>query len=120
MLFLWKTICRQNNILDELYAIKQEKYYNAPTYNMSRSSIIEDLSELAVTVIGKKSLPVFISGFNNSQTDTAARISFKYGCSRGVFGTPFFFVNGMLLPDYGSTLDFKKWRSVIDPLFRNR
>ena len=40
----------------------------------------------------------------------------QYSTSRGVYGTPFFFVNGFLLPDGGSTIDYKGWRSIIDPL----
>ncbi|KAJ6791968.1 Uncharacterized protein M6B38_242465 [Iris pallida] len=103
--------------LFELFFKYQEKFYNAPTYNTSRASIIEDLSNLAVAVIGKDSLPAFLSGFNDSQTDIATIISFKYGCSRGVPGTPFFFLNGIPLPGYGSALDFQTWRSIIDPLF---
>lgn len=40
----------------------------------------------------------------------------QYGCSRGVYGAPFFFVNGFLLPDAGSALDFATWKNIIDPL----
>lgn len=40
----------------------------------------------------------------------------QYGASRGVYGTPFFFVNGFLLPDGGSTIDFNGWKKIIDPL----
>lgn len=40
----------------------------------------------------------------------------KYGCTRGVYGTPFFFVNGFALPDAGSALDYDTWKNVIVPL----
>ena len=40
----------------------------------------------------------------------------QYSTSRGVYGTPFFFVNGFLLHDNGSTIDFKGWKSTIDTL----
>ena len=40
----------------------------------------------------------------------------QYSTSRGVYGTPFFFVNGFLLPDNGTTIDFKGWKSTIDTL----
>jgi hypothetical protein len=40
----------------------------------------------------------------------------QFGASRGVYGTPFFFVNGFLLPDGGSTIDFNGWKKIIDPL----
>lgn len=40
----------------------------------------------------------------------------QYSASRGVYGTPTFFVNGFQLPDSGSSLDFNRWKSFIDPL----
>lgn len=40
----------------------------------------------------------------------------QYAASRGVYGTPSFYVNGFLLPDTGATADYKTWRKVIDPL----
>lgn len=40
----------------------------------------------------------------------------QYGCVKGVYGTPFFFVNGFPLPDAGSPLDYKTWRNILDPL----
>ncbi|KAJ3679904.1 hypothetical protein LUZ60_016182 [Juncus effusus] len=100
----------------ELFFKTQEKYYNTPTYKMSRASIVADFTKLAVTVIGENLGSEFQSGFNDSSTDQASRISFKYGCSRGVTGTPYFFVNGMPLLDTDSLMDYKKWRSIIDPL----
>ncbi|KAL6506678.1 hypothetical protein OROHE_022510 [Orobanche hederae] len=39
-----------------------------------------------------------------------------FGCLRGVYGTPFFFVNGFPLQDAGSALDYDGWRKVLDPL----
>lgn len=44
----------------------------------------------------------------------------QYGCSRGVTGTPFFFVNGFPLPDAGSAIDYEGWRKIIDPLVGER
>lgn len=42
-------------------------------------------------------------------------VKMQYAASRGVYGTPFFYVNGFLLPDTASA-DYKSWRKVIDPL----
>ncbi|KAK8957886.1 hypothetical protein KSP39_PZI000921 [Platanthera zijinensis] len=97
-----------------------ESYYNAPTYKNSRAHITAKFSKIAEEAVGKGSYANILSGFSDSKTDMAARISFKYGCSRGVMGTPFFFVNGIPLPDYGSALDYSKWKSIIDPLFAEK
>lgn len=103
----------------ELFFKIQDKYYNKPTYNLPRSSIVHDFSKLAAKVVGKNSLTAIISGFNDTNTDSATRVSFKYGCSRAVTGTPYFFVNGMpLLTD--SSLSYKKWKSIIDPLLEKK
>lgn len=44
----------------------------------------------------------------------------QYSCSRGVYGTPTYFVNGFVLPDAGSPLDLKGWKTIIDPLLRGQ
>ncbi|XP_072966245.1 uncharacterized protein [Typha angustifolia] len=100
----------------ELFFKYQEKFYNAPTINMSRSAITEKMTKLAVMAVGNSLLTEFQSGFQDSKTDLAARVSFKYGCSRGVGGAPFFFVNGFLLPGGGSPLDYSTWTDIIKPL----
>ncbi|THU61567.1 hypothetical protein C4D60_Mb07t24680 [Musa balbisiana] len=77
----------------ELFFKYQERYYNGPTKSMSRSAIIDDMAKLA---------------------------NGAYGCTRGVAGAPFFFVNGFLLPDAGSALDLETWKSIISPLVKNQ
>ncbi|KAG0457046.1 hypothetical protein HPP92_021879 [Vanilla planifolia] len=100
----------------ELFFLYQKSYYNAPTYNTSMAFIINQFSKIAEEAVGLGSYSAIISGFNDSRTDMSTRISFKYGCSRGVMGTPYFFVNGIPLPDYGFALNYSKWRSIIGPL----
>ncbi|OAY77814.1 hypothetical protein ACMD2_03165 [Ananas comosus] len=104
----------------ELFFKNQENYYNGPTTNMSRAAITEDMSKLAVRVVGNSLLADFMSGFQDSATDQAARVSFKYGCSRGVSGAPFFFVNGFVLPDAGSPLDYDTWEGILEPLLETQ
>uniref|UniRef100_A0A5B7AZ17 Uncharacterized protein n=1 Tax=Davidia involucrata TaxID=16924 RepID=A0A5B7AZ17_DAVIN len=100
----------------ELFFKYQEEYYNKQTFNMSRASIVNHIVSLASKAAGNSYYSAIESGFNDRKTDLSTRISFKYGCSRGVFGTPFFFVNGFPLPDAGSAIDYHGWRSIIDPL----
>ncbi|CAD5187396.1 unnamed protein product [Musa acuminata subsp. malaccensis] len=119
----------------ELFFKYQERYYNGPTKSMSRSAIIDDMAKLANGAVGNFS--EFLLGFEDWKTDMAARTSFKasyftrclfslpdccshYGCTRGVAGAPFFFVNGFLLPDAGSALDLETWISIIGPLVKNQ
>lgn len=83
---------------------------------MSKKSIVDHVTKFASMAVGSSYYSAIESGFRDRRTDLATRVSFKYGCSRGVFGTPFFFVNGFLLLDAGSDLDYTGWRKVIDPL----
>eukprot|EP00475_Leptophrys_vorax_P001874 TRINITY_DN1105_c0_g1_i1.p2 TRINITY_DN1105_c0_g1~~TRINITY_DN1105_c0_g1_i1.p2 ORF type:complete len:253 (-),score=71.97 TRINITY_DN1105_c0_g1_i1:85-843(-) len=58
---------------------------------------------------------VVAGGFTNSQYNEDARVSWKYGCSRGVSGTPTFFINGVSVSG-DSTWGLADWEFVIDPL----
>ncbi|TKY75277.1 Thioredoxin fold [Spatholobus suberectus] len=94
----------------------QEKFYGAQTRNLSRASIVEEIVKSATIVVGSSHYNAIKNGFNDTKTDYQTRVSFKYAASRGVYGTPFFYVNGFSLPDTGSAIDYKTWRKVIDPL----
>ncbi|KAM0949819.1 putative thioredoxin-like protein [Dioscorea sansibarensis] len=103
----------------ELFFKFQEKYYNDPTFNMSRAKVTDDITNLAISLIGKSYSQAFKAGFQDPQTNEAQKISFKYGCSRGVASTPTFLVNGFALPGAGAALQFQQWKSIIDPLLKN-
>lgn len=107
------------DLLDHFFK-NQEQFYNQETVNMSKASIVSKVVKFATKSVGNSLLSDIESGFDDRATDLKTRTSFKYGCSRGVFGTPFFFVNGFALPDGGSPLDYKGWRNVIDPLIRKQ
>ncbi|GFY95805.1 thioredoxin superfamily protein [Actinidia rufa] len=104
----------------ELFFKHQEFFYNLPTINLSRATIIRHVVKLATEAVGSAYQSEVDSGFADRRTDLLTRVAFKYGCSRGVYGTPFFFVNGFALPDGGSALSYGKWRSIIDPLFKEK
>ncbi|CAL5383412.1 unnamed protein product [Camellia sinensis] len=100
----------------ELFFKHQEEFYNQPTFNMSKASIVSRIVNMATEAAGNSYYSAIAAGFTDRNTDLMTRVSFKYGCSRGVFGTPIFFVNGFPLPNGGSAIDYKTWRSIIDPL----
>ncbi|KAF6154986.1 hypothetical protein GIB67_004588, partial [Kingdonia uniflora] len=55
----------------------REKFYNQPTHNMSRASVIDHIMMLAEKAVGKSLLSTVESGFRDTQTDLATRVSFK-------------------------------------------
>ncbi|XP_019153337.1 PREDICTED: uncharacterized protein LOC109149793 [Ipomoea nil] len=94
----------------------QKEFYNKATFNLSRASVVAYVARFAANTVGNTLYDEIKAGFSDSTTDHATRYSFKYGCLKGVYGTPFFFVNGFPLPDAGSALAYEDWRSIIDPL----
>ncbi|KAK7310988.1 hypothetical protein RJT34_08822 [Clitoria ternatea] len=94
----------------------QEKFSGAQTRELSRASIVEEIVKVTTQVLGSSYYNSIVKSFSDTTTEIQTRVSFKYAASRGVYGTPFFYVNGFLLPDIGEAIDYNAWRKVIDPL----
>ncbi|KAM3277221.1 hypothetical protein ACQJBY_045201 [Aegilops geniculata] len=99
----------------ELFFKNQGKFSNRATSSISSTAVTGEISKMAAQAVGN-SVSEFQSGFSDMRLDMAARVSFKYGCTRGVAGAPFFFVNGFLQPGGGSPIDFSTWTSILEPL----
>lgn len=98
----------------------QERFYGKATSNFTRAHVQNQVANFATKVVGSSYASAIKHGFTDPNTDQATRFSFKYGGIKGVYGTPFFFVNGFPLPDAGSALDFKGWKTIIDQLIKNK
>ncbi|KAE8674608.1 Pentatricopeptide repeat (PPR) superfamily protein [Hibiscus syriacus] len=98
----------------------QERFYNDQTSNKSKDAVVNEISEFTAEAVGNSYYSAIVSGFNDRKTDLKTRVSFKYSASRGVFGTPTFYINGFALPDSGSSIDYKGWRGFIDPLLAGK
>ncbi|XP_051139128.1 uncharacterized protein LOC127256936 [Andrographis paniculata] len=102
----------------ESFFKNQEQFYSKATYNLSRAEVVEKVEKFVAKEVGGKYGPAIKTGLNDTKTDQATRFAFKTGCLRGVYGTPFFFVNGFPLPDAGSAIDYKGWKKVLEPLIK--
>jgi hypothetical protein len=92
----------------------QASFGYADTVNKTRTEIITQFGQLAQKTVGITAAE-FSAAYANPGLNVAARISWKYGCSRGVSGTPFFFVNGVLAPADGDW-NLQQWQALLDPL----
>jgi protein-disulfide isomerase len=101
-------------ILLEGFFEHQATFYNAQTQLLSRPAVVDRIVKLGEATLGDSYRSVLKSGFTDTKFDSATRVSFKYSASRGVYGTPTFYVNGFVLSDAPS--DVGGWRKVIDPL----
>ena len=100
----------------ELVFKNQDDFGNDATANMSRAEVVGGMATMAMNKLGVAS-STFLNGMAHSNTyDNAARQSWKYGCSRGVAGTPTFFINGVRVADAQPTWTAADWQKVIDPL----
>ncbi|KAG6432015.1 hypothetical protein SASPL_103588 [Salvia splendens] len=109
----------------EAFFHHQELFYGKVTFNKSKAAVRERIVDFTAKTLGSSSYRSAVkSGFNDTSIDNENRYAFKYGCVRGVYATPFFFVNGFPLADTGSALNYEGWRRVLDPLIskegRNR
>jgi len=92
----------------------QAGFWNGQTAQMTGNQVQSLMATVAQQGTGFPS-SLFLAGLQNSTDDMNARISWKYGCSRGVAGTPSFFVNGIQVQaDPSWTL--AEWRQILDPL----
>ncbi|EOA35693.1 hypothetical protein CARUB_v10020919mg [Capsella rubella] len=94
----------------------QTSFYNAQTQLLSRPEVVEKIVQLGTVTLGNSYQPVLKSGLSDKKSDRATRVSFKYSASRGVYGTPTFYVNGFVLSDDASPSNFGGWKKIIDPL----
>jgi len=96
----------------------QGQFYNGPTADDTTNQVISDMGALVSKGIN---FPInsWIAGLNNDSYDAVTRISWKYGCSRGVSGTPFFYVNGINV-QADPTWTLADWRFVLDPLLPSK
>ena len=91
----------------------QPDYYPTNTLNFTQNQIHQNLTNLV-----QSALPEYAAAFTTglvygSQADGEARISWKYGCSRAVTGTPTFLANGVEVDDAGDfTAD--DWRNFLN------
>ncbi|XP_067933416.1 uncharacterized protein [Watersipora subatra] len=82
-------------------------------YDQTQSLIASYSEALGYDAVAFKKL------MSSMTSDQNARVMWKYGCTRGVAGTPWFFVNGVYVGADGSWT-VTQWKQVIDALLQGR
>jgi protein-disulfide isomerase len=109
-----------NRNIDKIYQYatkifdNQQMWYNDATKSMTMPQVIDSLASY-VDRVGLISKSAFLNGMTNDDINDETRISWKYACSRGVTGTPTFFINGVAT-SASSAWSLDDWKSVIDPI----
>ncbi|CAF1171747.1 unnamed protein product [Didymodactylos carnosus] len=93
----------------------QSTWYNEATMNMTITEVIQSVANFIANDVQVATVDRVMRLMQDKDINERTVISWKYACSRGVFSTPTFMVNGVYVSaDSSWTLD--NWRSVIDPL----
>jgi len=96
----------------------QANFWNAITMNMTVNQVIAAMGSL-VESSGIMKGQDWIAGVNDANLNMDTRISWKYGCSRGVTGTPTFIINGVYT-SADDTWTEQDWYTLIDGLLQQQ
>jgi len=98
----------------ELIFNHQDEFSGAATANFTTNQVL-DLYARYAQQLGISSKD-FLKGMADSNIEMFTRAAWKYGCSRGVYGTPLFILNGALLGVDSGDWNAQDWIHQIDPL----
>lgn len=90
----------------------QDNYSNSAVANLSLVQIVNRLANELATKFSKFTVDQFTFGLTDRAFDLETRTAWKYGCSRGVSGTPSFIGNGVQLNDVSSN-DYNGWVNYL-------
>ena len=85
---------------------------NAGSQNLT---VIQAEAELGALASFAMSPDKFLDGMRDVGLELETRVAWKYACTRGVYGTPTFFLNGVLV-SASPTWSVGQWRKLIDPI----
>ncbi|RMX43150.1 hypothetical protein pdam_00006876 [Pocillopora damicornis] len=94
----------------------QNQLYDFQTMDKNRYDVINIIADLGSKIDIDKT--VIKDGLTNTKYNEHTRISWKYGCSRTVSGTPFFFLNGVFVSQASAAWTVEEWKLLIDPLLK--
>lgn len=94
----------------------QNQLYDFQTMDKNRYDVINIIADLGSKIDIDKT--VIKDGLTNTEYNEHTRISWKYGCSRTVSGTPFFFLNGVFVSQASAAWTVEEWKLLIDPLLK--
>jgi len=94
----------------------QAKYYDTNSWNDTESDIVNMLADDAVTCCGVNRTQFINDMQHGTDIYTDSVDEWKLGASRAVWGTPTFFVNGVVIADADPSWNLSDWQAVLNPL----
>lgn len=98
----------------DAYFDAQDDFANAATADASEAQVKTRLVALA----NRSGLPgdAVAASLDSRDADLALRVSWKYACSRAVFGTPTYMVNGVPIAEESAGWGVRDWLRFLDRL----
>ena len=89
----------------------QESFFAEDLNDSNMAALLESMAKASAM------LPAgaMIKGLANQELNWATRVSWKYGCSRSIAGTPSYLVNGVAVAA-STSWSLAEWKQVLDPL----
>ncbi|XP_022311396.2 uncharacterized protein LOC111116698 [Crassostrea virginica] len=100
-----------SRVYDNIYPLS-----NAPTKHMSETDVTNMLGDIAAQLGLQKTM--FLQKMADPWVDMNIRMDWKYGCTRGVSGTPLYAINGVVKV-IKQTWSLADWMKILDPLVHN-
>ncbi|XP_070572005.1 uncharacterized protein [Ptychodera flava] len=107
-----------NMTVDYMQAVFDNQYrlLRSPS-NVSDADMLNILQELAedLNLDGQD----FLDAYNHLDSNRLCRHEWKMAITRGVYGSPWFFINDMTPVDFSMDWSLENWTSIIDPLLED-
>lgn len=82
---------------------------------MGQAQVTDRLAKLAMETFGRlteEEWKMGMSGHGGTSMDDKTRVAWKYACSKGVTGTPIFFLNDVLI-DADASWSEQQWKELL-------
>jgi protein-disulfide isomerase len=99
----------------EAYFAVQDSFTNVATRNLTADEALDKIASLVESSTGLDKEDALKGLQYGTKYDGYTRTQWKYGASRTVSGTPFFYVNGVYVSSDPSW-SVEDWKTLIDPL----
>ncbi|KAI6645787.1 hypothetical protein LOD99_13050 [Oopsacas minuta] len=93
------------------YVFKNYDDFISKAVNLTEGEVHQAYAKAVEMSTGIKA-QVILDGYKNRDLDLRARLAWKYGCYRGVSGTPTFMVNDVEVPEAGG-FNLSQWNSFL-------
>eukprot|EP00669_Euglena_mutabilis_P000360 TRINITY_DN1055_c0_g1_i2.p1 TRINITY_DN1055_c0_g1~~TRINITY_DN1055_c0_g1_i2.p1 ORF type:complete len:245 (-),score=59.04 TRINITY_DN1055_c0_g1_i2:248-919(-) len=91
---------------------EQGQFFNGKTEELTHRDVVQLFATMVTRIGSGVTAEAFAKAFADGKYDTAARLSWKWGVSKGVYGTPTYAINGAIIPE-AADWDLKQWTSVL-------